>query len=502
VLLGLEREGVDVDTNRGGTSVVLPRLDLVEVRSLTLRESVLTVELDLGDLNRVLALALDARGKDDLGEEVVGGTLEDAVIIGEVVGGVDTRASGETRVGRGAKTKTFGGHVDTRASSGTTTRCKNIEVVKSNHSRTISGTVGSKDTVTEDVHDDTLSAPVIGVVEGLLTRSLLDPRDRGRVAVNEGVTLDNPDEFLDGVVKVHLDLVGRSSDGLITSELDLVDEVLVALLGKSPALLSVKVDIVDVEGSSDELELRDGGNTVAEVGDSSRGRVDSLDRSSGDVRIVAVAAVVVLLELDINANLVVLEGDEGNGKTRVAAVPELKRDVESLHGAASAGHAAVGELRGSASGIKSNTGGRLEEDEVSGVTDHLIEGGLGADGLGKLGPDLHPVTVLPVNARPTDLDLDLLDEAVTNVVEPPETISGNREGDLGKSDLNVRAVHQVGVTGDDGSDTSSEVSLSVEGDLNRLHSEVGVPLVENLPESNLGGTRDVDILSTVADKLH
>jgi hypothetical protein len=29
-----------------------------------------------------------------------------------------------------------------------------------------------------------------------------------------------------------------------------------------------------------------------------------------------------------------------------------------------------------------------------------------------------------------------------------------------------------------------------------------VPLVENLPESNLGGTRDVDILSTVADKLH
>lgn len=495
MLLRLKSEGVDVDTNRRGTSVVLPRLDLVKVGSLTLRESVLTVELDLGDLNRVLALALDARGKDDLGKEVVGGTLKDAVIIGEVAGaGVDTRASGQTRVGRGTKTESNSGHVDARASGGTRTRCKSVHLESAR-------AIGGKDTVAENVHDDALSGPVIRVVEGLLTRSLLDPRNRGRVAVNEGVTLDNPDKFLDGVVKVHLDLVGRSSDGLITSELDLVNEVLVALLGKAPALLRVKVDVVNIEGSSDKLELGDGSDTITEILDGSRGGRDT-PTAGRDVRIVTVAAVVVLLELNIDTNLVVLEGDEGDGKTRVAAVPELEGDVEGLHGAASAGHAAVGELRGSASGIKSNTGRRLEEDKIGGVTDHLIKGGLSTDGLGKLGPDLHPVTVLPVNARSTDLNLDLLDEAVTNVVEPPETITRNGEGDLGESDLNVRAVHQVSVTGDDGSDTSSEVSLSVEGDLNRLHSEVGVPLVENLPESNLGGTRDVDILSTIADKLH
>jgi hypothetical protein len=43
----------------------------------------------------------------------------------------------------------------------------------------------------------------------------------------------------------------------------------------------------------------------------------------------------------------------------------------------------------------------------------------------------------------------------------------------------------------------TEVSLSVEGDLNGLHSEVGVALVKHLPESDLGIARDIDILCTV-----
>ena len=495
MLLGLESEGVHVDTSGRGASVVLVRLHAIEVGSLALREAVLTVELDLSDLDGVLALALDTRGKDDLGEEVVGGTLKDALIIGEVSsGGVDTRASRETGTRSETKLRSIGeGDVLDSTGTGTGTHSEDRE-------RSSDGTVsiGGKSTVTEDVGDDTLSGPVIGVVEGLLTSGFRDPRNRGRVAVDEGVALHDPDEFLHGVVEVHLDLVGGGSHGLITSELDLVDEVLVGLLGKTSALLGIEVDVVDVERSSNELELRNSIHAVTE------GLDDSV--SGGDagtsVHVVAVAAVVVLLELNIDANLVVLEGDERDSKTGVAAVPELEGDVESLHGGSSARHTRVGELRSSAGSIESDTGRRLQEHEISGVTDHLVKRHLGTDGLGELSPDLHPVTVLTVDTGTTDLDLNLLDEPVTHIVEPPETITGNSEGHLGKGNLDVGAVHQISVTADNGGYTATEVSLTVESNFDCLHSEVGMPLVENLPEGNLRIARDINILCTIAYKLH
>ena len=55
MVLRLEGEGVDVDTNRRDVGVVLVGLDQVEVLALALRESVVTVELDLGDSDRVVA---------------------------------------------------------------------------------------------------------------------------------------------------------------------------------------------------------------------------------------------------------------------------------------------------------------------------------------------------------------------------------------------------------------------------------------------------------------
>ena len=55
VVLRLEGEGVDVDTNGGDVGVVLVRLDQVEVLALTLREPIVAVKLDLGDGDRVVA---------------------------------------------------------------------------------------------------------------------------------------------------------------------------------------------------------------------------------------------------------------------------------------------------------------------------------------------------------------------------------------------------------------------------------------------------------------
>jgi len=55
VVLGVERERVDVDADRGDIRVVLERLDQVEVLALTLREPVVAVQLDLADHRGVLA---------------------------------------------------------------------------------------------------------------------------------------------------------------------------------------------------------------------------------------------------------------------------------------------------------------------------------------------------------------------------------------------------------------------------------------------------------------
>ena len=62
MLLGLEGKRVDVDADRGDVGVVLVRLHQVEVASLALRETVVSVELDLGDNRRVVTRhALHAR---------------------------------------------------------------------------------------------------------------------------------------------------------------------------------------------------------------------------------------------------------------------------------------------------------------------------------------------------------------------------------------------------------------------------------------------------------
>jgi len=77
VLLRLQGEGVHADTRGRRTGVVLVGLHTVEVAALALREAVLAVELNLGHLRRVLALALHAGSQDNLRQEVVGRRLEE-----------------------------------------------------------------------------------------------------------------------------------------------------------------------------------------------------------------------------------------------------------------------------------------------------------------------------------------------------------------------------------------------------------------------------------------
>jgi len=63
------------------------------------------------------------------------------------------------------------------------------------------------------------------------------------------------------VVEVQLELVGAGRDGLLTRELENVDQVLVGDLRELAALIRVEVDVVDVEGRGDEVGV---GNAVAD----------------------------------------------------------------------------------------------------------------------------------------------------------------------------------------------------------------------------------------------
>ena len=93
----------------------------------------------------------------------------------------------------------------------------------------------------------------IGVVKPLFAFSAVGGR-----GVDVGIALNDPDKLLARVIEVELDFVGDVGNRFIARELELLDEVLVGDLGEAAALISVKVDVINVEGGGGELGGRDG----------------------------------------------------------------------------------------------------------------------------------------------------------------------------------------------------------------------------------------------------
>ena len=331
------------------------------------------------------------------------------------------------------------------------------------------------------------AVPPVRVVERLLT---LPRVDDGIVARDVRVALDDPHELLAWVVEVQLQLVGRRGDGLRTSVLEDVDQVLVRDLGELAALIRVEVDVVDIERRGRQTALA---NAVADgVG---------VRRA---VRVVP-AQVVQGLELEVDAHLVVLERNERQSQTRVAAEPELQRDVQGVHRGARGDDLGRERLATIAIVVAVRATLVQEVRELRDVADHLGITGLLASLLGELVPDVHPVTVLLVDALTTDLNLNVVDEVVTDPVEPTELSAravGRLESDLREGRLEVHAVDQITVALNRAGDLLAEVRGAVEGVLNRLHGKVGVTTVHHLKKRDLRVASQVNVLGAVSYKLH
>jgi len=484
VFLGSQRERIQVDTGIRGASVVLPRLNEVEVSSFALREAVLAVKLELGSHDWVLTPAVHV--ERSLGENK-GSGIRDAGGGGRgtEVGQVVVTSRWYPVVGRLPPRSSTGGDI---LSAGVSEETRSVDVR--------SGSGGDGIARTEGHNSIGKGVNGVGVVEGLSAEKTVKNGSgvKRRAVVDVLVGLDNPDKLLNGVVKVELDLVGRGTDGLITGELKLLDEVLVGVLGHTSALIGVEEHVVDVEGSGDEGLVvgrgdLNGGACSVQAGHSPQALLNGAD-------------------IKVDLDLVVLKSDKGKSQTGVAAEPEFKGDIKGSLRESIAGSANLARSVSIARSVNVVEGGVGYEGQLGSVADHLEVSALLLSRHGKLVPDVHPVTVLTVNALTTDLNLDDRDELLTGEVKPTGINSASTSSvlkglaDLRESHLQVSAVSQITITRDGAGHTATEVSLAIKSLLDRLHSEVGVTLVGNLPESNLGVTSQVNVLGAIGDKLH
>jgi hypothetical protein len=244
MLLWAKGKGVYVDTRIRGAGVVLVRLNNIEVRSLTLREAVLAVELELGRDYRVLTPAVHVKsrlGEDERARIADKGARSEAALGGE--GGIGgSRSSGADPVSRVGSRKDGAGSIK---------GARHLEEARRGDEAVLANELVL---ATEGVDGVGKGIDGISVVEGLGTKSAEEnaARIERRAVVNVSIGLDNPYELLARVVEVELDLVGRRANGLVTRELELLNEVLVGVLGHLAALIRVEEDVVNVEGGSNK----------------------------------------------------------------------------------------------------------------------------------------------------------------------------------------------------------------------------------------------------------
>jgi hypothetical protein len=177
----------------------------------------------------------------------------------------------------------------------------------------------------------------------------------------------------------------------------------VGVLGHLATLIRIKEDIVNIEGGSNKGLLVGLGNR-----DSAGGTSKCLDGPE---------ALTNGLEVNVDLDLVVLESDQRKGKAGVAAEPEKKGNVESgLREGVTGGTDLVGATGGGTGASNGGECGISDVGKLGGVTNQLEVATLVLGGHRELVPDVHPVTILAVNALATDLNLNLGDKLLTDEI--------------------------------------------------------------------------------------
>ena len=158
-------------------------------------------------------------------------------------------------------------------------------------------------------------------------------------------------------------------------------------LSETSSLISIKVDIIDVERGGFKGRYAENGVTVD--GETAVAKTVSYNVGFG-----------FLSEFKVDLDFVVLQSDQGEGKTGVSAEPELKGYVQG---------------RG-LGGLFARAG------KGDGVTNHIVITYVVTGLLGKFIPDVQPVAVVFIDSLTTDLNFYVADKGVTDIVDPSEAV--------------------------------------------------------------------------------
>jgi len=256
------------------------------------------------------------------------------------------------------------------------------------------------------------------------------PQGRASRGVGEA-----PHQFLNWVVVGQTNLLGGSgSHGVRASVLHLLDEVFVTLLREATTLFGVQVHVVgpDLENILVNIGLHVGG------------------------------------QVNVDADFVVLEGNQRQVQTWVTVEEEDQWQVHGLTGSRS-GHLGVGRLLGFI------------------VVQVIVQ--------------TPPLLVVLVDALATDGEFNVVDRAFRD----PASIRNRRSGNSRRSvrlQFNVHVTDQITVTGNGHRHATGVGRSTVDSLFDVFHREVGVTLVHSLEESDFWVTSQVDILGAIGDELH
>jgi len=168
----------------------------------------------------------------------------------------------------------------------------------------------------------------------------------------------------------------------------------VRVLGHASALVGIKEYVIDVKRSGYERLSIGVGNL----------EISSCRSRNG---LNCEKTLIKRTDLDVDLDLVVLEGNKGKCESWVAAEPELKRDVKcGLRKSTARGADCLRDIAGTTGSGDISESGVSQVSKLGSLTDHLVVSGLLLTGKSKLIPDVHPVTVLAIDALATDLNLN------------------------------------------------------------------------------------------------